>query len=172
MKNLEKIKNSLKNELELLEDILKNTEHFLNDKEIINALLSQNNFSHYSSNDRNILSLSLNSHKKYANIYFNLGYIQIDDLRKAAYKKIIDIKNTPPAKKRDSLEKKNKELLQKIEKLNINNLRLVKILTDIQYTLISVQKNTNDTKLKALIDNKLKIFEISLSYVMEKNYYD
>ena len=162
------IKISIQNELQLLEDIISSPKNFAKDI-YFEILKNQNNFAKYSSNERKILSLSLNTQKNYANEFLTLGYSHLNKCRELAYKKIINLSFTKPKNSKDSLKEEKSELLNKIDKIEKQNLKLVRILNDIRYTLISISKNSNEIETKKIIEKKLNIFEIILSYTLEEN---
>lgn len=161
------IKTSIINELQLLEDIISSPGQF-NDICYLEALRSQSNFAYFSLSERNILSISLNTQKTYANEFLKLGYTHLNHLRSTAYQQLVDLKKSPPKATQESLKDKNLKLIKKIDKLEKQNIKLVKAFTDIQYTLISISKNTNDKQIKSFIEKKLRTFEVILSYTLEE----
>lgn len=136
------IKDSITNELQLLEDIISSPEKFDN-ATFLEILRTQSNFASFSSLERSILRVSLNTHKTYADEFSKLGFEHLNNLRSLAYHKLINLKKAPQKSTKESLNEKILKLSNEIKQLEKQNLKLVKAFTDIQYTLDFRHKSKN-----------------------------
>lgn len=164
-KRVEKNIQSISNLKNLLIEVIKDPQNYMEDKILLDSLLSQGKLAKYENPEANIFATSINTMKRlssYPNPNPNCDFEALDKLRTAALDKIQN--------KTDSIENKptyNKpDLIIRIEQLenelNINKgaqLLLLKTISEINKTLKIVQNTSNTEEVKEhlnLMSNKIK----------------
>lgn len=96
--------NSVTNSINLLKGIIESPIDHKENIELLSSLNSQGSFAVYSNETEGIISVSLNTHKKYAEILLPNGFSEFNHLRVSALKKLTELesktdKATPYSKK-------------------------------------------------------------------------
>lgn len=79
---------SVSNSITLLRNIIESPSDYNENMELLSKLKSQGDFATYSNSEIGIISVSLNTHKKYADILLDNGFEEFNHFRKRALKKL------------------------------------------------------------------------------------
>lgn len=171
-KRVERNIQSISNLKNLLIEVIKDPQNYVEDKLLLDSLISQGKLAKYENPEANIFATSINTMKRLS-LYPNCDFEAFDKLRMAALDKIQN--------KTDSIENKptyNKpDLIIKIEQLenelNINKgsqLLLLKTISDINKTFKAVQNISNPEEIKEhlnLMSNKIrKVMSLDTSFLI------
>ena len=159
-----KYETSIYAEIDLLKDIITNTQNYISNQQVINALETQNSFSRYENIDLKIISMSLNTHKFYCNTFLLNGYNSLNELRIKCLDSFNEILKNSTA---NSSTNKIDKLESRIDELMKHNLLLTRIIYDMKYSLEGLSLKSNDPKFKAEIKFKLSNYEKILSFSRE-----
>ncbi|MFV5486593.1 hypothetical protein [Acinetobacter baumannii] len=159
-----KYETSIYAEIDLLKDIIANTQNYISNQQVIKALETQNSFSRYENIDLKIISMSLNTHKFYCNTFLLNGYNSLNELRIKCLDSLNEILKNSTA---NSSTNKIDKLESRIDELMKHNLLLTRIIYDMKYSLEGLSLKSNDPKFKAEIKFKLSNYEKILSFSRE-----
>ncbi|WP_151747079.1 MULTISPECIES: hypothetical protein [Acinetobacter] len=159
-----KYETSIYAEIDLLKDIIANTQNYISNQQVIKSLETQNSFSRYENIDLKIISMSLNTHKFYCNTFLLNGYNSLNELRIKCLDSFNEISKNSTA---NSSTNKIDKLESRIDELMKHNLLLTRIIYDMKYSLEGLSLKSNDPKFKAEIKFKLSNYEKILSFSME-----
>ncbi|CED59188.1 Putative uncharacterized protein [Moritella viscosa] len=135
---------------ELLNEIIKKPEPFLQDGELKTALVSQGSLAKYINKERGIVACSLNTYKTASESLLPRGFVEINQLRVVANNTINDTKSktkTASAKRRvAALEEKVNDLDSQLKSekkmtvlLTLTNTELLSKLKELAYSTDSVE---------------------------------
>lgn len=171
-KRVERNIQSISNLKNLLIEVIKDPQSYVEDKLLLDSLISQGKLAKYENPEANIFATSINTMKRLS-LYPNCDFEALDKLRTAALDKIQN--------KTDSIENKptyNKpDLIIRIEQLenelNINKgsqLLLLKTISEINKTFKAVQNISNPEEIKEhlnLMSNKIrKVMSLDTSFLI------
>lgn len=173
-KRVEKNIASISNLKNLLIQVIKEPQNYMDHESLLASLISQGKLAKYENSELNIFATSINTMKRLSS-YPNCDFEALDKLRIAALDKVQNkadnIEKKPTYNKPDLLSKINE--LEKELNLNKNSqLLLLRTITEINKTLKSVKNISNAEEIKehiSLMGSKIKkVMTLDTSFLINE----